>query len=150
MLNSKPVTIKSFNQLNKNELYAILAARVQIFCVEQNCPYQDLDNQDQEAIHVFVKDEKTITVYARILKGKNNTYHIGRVIVDKNYRKKGLAILIMRSCIVEAKSQGANKIEISAQSYLNDFYQGLGFRNTGKYYLEDDIPHQQMILEGEN
>jgi ElaA protein len=142
---SDQVNSKSFNELTKAELYAILALRIEVFCVEQNCPYQDADGQDQEAQHVFIKSEKSIMAYARILKDKDNPnkQHIGRVVVNPNYRRKGLAKHIMQACIDEIESH-TTVIEISAQSYLSHFYQGLGFKNTGKYYLEDDIPHEQM------
>jgi ElaA protein len=136
---------KSFDELTKTELYAILALRVEVFCVEQNCPYQDVDNQDQEAQHIFIKNDKSIMAYARILKDKDNTnkQHIGRVVVNPKFRRNGLAKDIMQVCIDEIESQ-IIVIEISAQSYLSAFYQSLGFKNTGKYYLEDDIPHEQM------
>lgn len=143
---SEQVNSKSFDELTKTELYAILALRVEVFCVEQNCPYQDVDGHDQEAQHVFIKDEKSIMAYARILKDKDNAkkQHIGRVVVNPSYRRKGLATDIMQACIDEIENH-TTVIEISAQSYLSGFYQGLGFKNTGKYYLEDDIPHEQML-----
>ncbi len=144
-MNSSVVISKDFNTLTKTELYAILALRVQVFCVEQNCPYQDIDDQDQQAQHVFTKDNDIIMAYARIIKGKQETYHIGRVVVDERHRKKGLATIIMQACIDELKSK-AKRVEISAQSYLTDFYQGLGFKSMGEYYLEDDIPHEKMQL----
>jgi ElaA protein len=145
-MNSEKVNSKSFDELTKTELYAILALRVEVFCVEQNCPYQDVDGHDQEAQHVFIKDEKSIMAYARILKDMDNTKkkHIGRVVVNPSYRRKGLATDIMQACIDEIENH-TTVIEISAQSYLSGFYQGLGFKNTGKYYLEDDIPHEQML-----
>ncbi len=136
---------KSFEDLTKAELYVILALRVQVFCVEQNCPYQDLDGQDQQAQHVFIQEGNTVLAYARILEGERDVYHIGRVVVNPDYRKKGLATKIMQASIGALKGK-QGKIEISAQSYLTDFYQGLGFKNTGQYYLEDDIPHEQMEL----
>jgi len=144
-MNSCAVISKDFDVLSKAELYAILALRVQVFCVEQNCPYQDLDNQDQQAQHVFIKDNGIIMAYARIIKGKQGVYHIGRVVVDKRYRNQGLATVIMQACIDELKNK-AKIIELSAQSYLTEFYQGLGFKSTGEYYLEDDIPHEKMQL----
>lgn len=144
-MNSCAVISKDFDVLSKAELYAILALRVQVFCVEQNCPYQDLDNQDQQAQHVFIKDNGIIMAYARIIKGKQGVYHIGRVVVDKRYRNQGLATVIMQACIDELKNK-AKIIELSAQSYLTEFYKGLGFKSTGEYYLEDDIPHEKMQL----
>jgi len=144
-MNSSPVISKPFDDLTKAELYAILALRIQVFCVEQNCPYQDVDDQDQHAQHVFIKDENSIMAYARILDGKQDVCHIGRVVVNANYRKRGLATVIMKACIESLKNKPGT-IEISAQSYLTDFYKSLGFISTGKFYLEDDIPHEQMTL----
>mgnify|MGYP000851608422 CR=1 FL=1 len=146
MINSKQVTIKNFEELSKTELYAILALRIKVFCVEQNCPYQDIDNNDQNAIHVYIKENNSITAYARILTEKNDEYHIGRVVVDENYRSHGLATLIINHCIDYIKQNKKATIIISAQSYLKDFYKKIGFENTGDYYLEDDIPHEQMQL----
>jgi ElaA protein len=146
MLNSKKVHSKTFVQLSKTELYAILALRVQIFCVEQSCPYQDLDGQDQAARHVFIKVADEIGAYARIIDENENTAYIGRVAVNEKFRRKGLAKVIMNASIMLIKQGKARQIEVSAQSYLHDFYQELGFKNTGKYCLEDDIPHTQMRL----
>lgn len=145
-MNSLLVLSKSFEDLTKAELCAILALRLQVFCVEQNCPYQDIDGQDKYAQHVYINDGEKIMAYARILNGKQDVYHIGRVVVNASYRKRGLATTIMHACIDALKNkQGI--VEISAQSYLTDFYQGLGFKSTGKFYLEDDIPHEQMTLK---
>ncbi|MBL4659826.1 MAG: GNAT family N-acetyltransferase [Alcanivoracaceae bacterium] len=150
MLNSSKVLAKSFDELTKIELYSILALRVQVFCVEQNCPYQDLDNQDQQSQHIFIKDADVIAVYARVISAEDNVIHIGRVVVNENYRKHGLATIIMKSCINTIRHNNHNKesvtIIVSAQSYLTGFYQGLGFKSTGKFYLEDDIPHEQMQI----
>ena len=146
MINSNQVIKKSFNELSKSELYAILALRMQVFCVEQNCPYQDADNNDQDAQHVYIESENAIIAYARIIQEKQNEYHIGRVVVAENNRKEGLASIIMKQCITIIKTNKHAKIIISAQSYLKDFYKKFGFENTGHFYLEDDIPHEQMQL----
>lgn len=146
MIKSNQVIIKNFDELKKSELYAILALRMQVFCVEQDCPYQDIDNQDQTASHVYIHEEETIKAYARILTEESNKYHIGRVVVAEKHRNEGLATLIMNQCITTIKNDTQATIIISAQSYLKDFYKNLGFENTGHYYLEDDIPHEQMQL----
>jgi len=145
MLNSYKLNMKSFQQLSKQDLYAILALRMEVFCVEQECPYQDLDYQDQLARHIFIKENGVIMAYARIINTKNNLFHIGRVVVKQAYRNKGLANIIMKFSIDELKKE-SGKIEISAQSYLKGFYQKLGFISTEKYYLEDDIPHESMHI----
>jgi len=146
MLNSYELISKTFDELTKIELYAILALRIQVFCVEQNCPYQDIDNQDQDATHVFIKEGNNMTAYARIIKETDNIFHIGRVVVKQSQRKYGLATKVMAHCIETINQHEKVTIFISAQSYLKDFYKKLGFKNTGKYYLEDDIPHEQMQI----
>ena len=122
MIKSNQVILKTFNELTKSELYAILALRMQVFCVEQNCPYQDIDNQDQSALHVYIEQDNTIKAYARIINEKQEEYHIGRVVVAENFRKDGLATLIMQCCIDKIRINKQAKIIISAQSYLKDFY----------------------------
>lgn len=144
MLNSDSVIQKSFQQLDLEELYGILSLRLEVFCVEQNCPYQDIDNQDQKAQHVFIKNEDKIIAYARIIHKSKDKAAIGRVVVDQQHRKKGLAQKIMKHCINDLKP--TNTIELSAQSYLQQFYKDLGFSSTGEYYLEDAIPHEKMQL----
>ncbi len=155
--NRYPIVSKTFSELTIHELYGILSLRVQVFCVEQNCPYQDIDNQDQDAQHVFLHHSGVILAYARIIKEEQKKeimknqriYHIGRVVVNEESRKQGLATVIMQACIDELKNK-ADTIEISAQSYLTGFYHGLGFKSMGEYYLEDGIPHEKMELTLEN
>jgi ElaA protein len=146
MIKFKKVISKSFKELTTTELYAILALRLQVFCVEQNCPYQDIDDLDQKATHVYLKKADKVIAYARILVDANGIYHIGRIVVAEVFRKDGLATIIINHCIKEIKVNQGMKVFISAQSYLKDFYKKFGFKNTGKYYLEDDIPHEQMQL----
>lgn len=146
-MNSDSIQIKSFDELTKDELYSIIALRMQVFCVEQNCPYQDLDNLDQGSTHVFFKDDTYISAYARIIQD-GAICHIGRVVVNPDYRSKGLATSLMESCLEHIVANNMGTVIISAQSYLQNFYKKLGFKNTGKYYLEDDIPHEEMELIG--
>ncbi|HOP21404.1 MAG TPA: GNAT family N-acetyltransferase [Gammaproteobacteria bacterium] len=138
--------VKKFEQLSLNELYEIMALRMKVFCVEQDCPYQDLDGFDQQSIHVYFKVKQQIVAYARIIEKEKSTGSIGRVVVHPDFRKHGLAKRIMSDCIDYIKKQDKQQIIISAQSYLQNFYYQLGFRTTGKYYLEDDIPHEEMTL----
>lgn len=149
MLKSSSILIKSFQQLNKAELYAILALRMEVFCVEQSCPYQDVDGLDEAAQHFFIFDNNDVIAYARVLPAHENKCHIGRIVVKKKYRGLKLATKLIKSCIEYCKKQYTNiPIEISAQSYLTDYYQSLGFKSMGKFYLEDDIPHEQMQILG--
>jgi len=143
--------IKSFNQLTRTELYQILKLRIDVFCVEQQCPYADLDDLDQQAWHVFRATEAgAVEAYARILPpglGYPEDASIGRVATAMQARSKGLGEASMQAAIGFCQSEYPNHaISISAQSYLQHFYVKLGFISTGEYYLEDDIPHQHMRL----
>lgn len=142
------ITVKAFDKLTTIELYEILKLRSQVFVVEQDCVYQDLDNKDKEALHVIGFDADKIVAYTRIF--NTNTYFteasIGRVVVDEAYRKKGLGLAIMKASIEAVKVYfKTNTIKISAQTYLIKFYNSLGFKVEGSPYLEDGIPHTAMI-----
>jgi ElaA protein len=122
--------------------------RSEVFVVEQNCIYQDIDYKDQKAIHVLLKKNKELIGYTRIFnKGdyfKNAS--IGRVLVSKNNRKNNYGSRLMEASIKVIKTKfKASKISISAQTYLKQFYNNLGFKVTGEEYLEDGIPHIAMI-----
>ena len=144
------IVAKTFYELNNQELYQILRLRSEVFVVEQECVYQDLDNKDQISIHIFIKEKGEIVAYTRIFKSgdyyKNPT--IGRVVVSKKNRGKELGKKIMIYSIEYIKNNlNGEKIELSAQTYLDKFYKDLGFYKTGEDYLEDGIPHQRMIKE---
>ena len=141
-------TIKRFEALTTNELYAILRLRSEVFVVEQDCVYQDLDDKDKKALHVIGWYDNTIVAYTRIFDVKLyfNEASIGRVVVDKKYRSKGFGIDIMIASINAIKKHyNQTQIKISAQTYLIKFYNNLGFKEQGKPYLEDGIPHTAMI-----
>lgn len=139
---------KNFTELSLNELYDILLLRAEIFVVEQNCVYNDLDGLDEFAVHQFLKKDGEIIAYSRLLKPGTRfpEYSIGRVVVKQSERGTGLGKLMME----EAKKHiinewGATKIKISAQSYLQRFYENLGFEILTEMYLEDGIPHHGML-----
>ena len=142
--------VKKFSELSIEELYQILRLRSEVFVVEQDCVYQDLDNKDQISVHIFIKEKNEIVAYTRIFKSgdyyKNPS--IGRVVVSKKDRGKELGKKIMISSIdyIQENLKG-DKIELSAQKYLDKFYKDLGFYKIGEDYLEDGIPHQRMIKE---
>ena len=141
-------TIKKFEALTTNELYAILKLRSEVFVVEQDCVYQDLDDKDKKALHVLGWFDKTIVAYTRVF--DINLYFdeasIGRVVVNQKYRSKGFGKDIMEASIIAIKSHyNQTKIKISAQTYLIKFYKEIGFKERGKPYLEDGIPHTVMI-----
>ena len=142
---------KKFNQLSVEEIYGILKLRSEVFVVEQNCVYQDLDGKDELAIHLFYKYENEIIAYTRIFE-KGSYYKenpsIGRVVVRKNERGKDHGKSIMKDAVLYIKNNYNNKsIELSAQKYLDKFYKELGFYAKGKEYLEDGIPHQRMFFD---
>ena len=142
------IIIKRFRDLSARELYEILRARSQVFVIEQNCLYQDVDGKDYYAHHLFMLDDDRVVGYLRIL-DRGISYDevsIGRVMVDSQYRGNGLAGNLMKSAIDFIEhSMNERKIRISAQSYLTDFYKNLGFKIESEEYLEDLIPHIEML-----
>ena len=140
--------IKRFEELTITELYEILRVRAEVFVVEQTCIYQDLDLKDKKAYHLFCEDNDEIVAYLRIL-DKNVSYSeiaIGRVLVTEMNRGKGLAREMMQRAISFIKEElNEMQIRISAQLYLKQFYESLGFLITSDVYLEDDIEHIEMV-----
>ena len=145
------IYIKKFKELTVDETYNILKLRSEVFVVEQNCIYQDLDGKDELAIHLFYKKKNEIIAYTRIFK-KGDYYKenpsIGRVVVSKKERGKEIGKSIMKESILYIKNNYNNKsIELSAQKYLDKFYKELKFYSQGDDYLEDGIPHQRMFYD---
>jgi ElaA protein len=145
-------TIKSFKELTTNELYALLRLRSEIFVVEQNCVFLDMDNADQQALHVMGFDEEAgeIMAYARIFAPgiKYDMASIGRVVSSSKVRGKGAGRELMETAIAAVEERfGKVPIKIGAQQYLTKFYTSLGFKQSSEMYLEDDIPHIEMIRE---
>jgi len=140
--------IKRFNELSTHELYVILQLRSEVFVVEQDCVYQDLDNKDLDAYHVLGILDKEIVAYARIFKPGDYFLEssIGRIVVKKEFRKFQYGYKVVENSIqfIENNLQ-QNTILISAQSYLTKFYNSLGFIRVGEEYLEDGIPHIKML-----
>ena len=142
------ILTKTFKQLTTDELYAILQLRSEIFVVEQDCVYQDLDYKDQIALHVMGFKHEKLVAYTRIFKPGDyfENASIGRVVVAINERKHQYGYDIMNASIKAVKDYfNTEIIKISAQVYLNKFYTNLGFKNVGEEYLEDGIPHIGMI-----
>lgn len=144
---------KKFSDLSLNELYDILKLRSEIFVVEQNCVYNDLDGLDKDAVHLFHKKDGKIVAYARVLKPGTRfaDFSIGRVVVKQSERRTGLGIDLMEAAKNYIINElGATKIKISAQSYLQRFYENLGFEVITEMYLEDEIPHFGMVFKVQN
>ena len=142
--------VKKFKELSLEELYQILRLRSEVFVVEQDCVYQDLDNKDQKALHLFLKDNNEIIAYTRLFDTGLyfNTPSIGRVVVKKTHRKGGIGHYLLKESIDAIYINFSNStITISAQTYLRNYYESHGFKKTGEEYLEDGIPHIKMIKE---
>ena len=140
--------VKQFQELSADELYDILSARAEVFVVEQNCAYQDLDGVDKDAYHVFYKENGKILAYLRVIdKGKRlDEVSIGRVISLK--RRCGLGSALLKEGLRVAKEKfGADMVKIGAQLYAKPFYEGVGFKQISGEYLEDGIPHIYMLAK---
>ena len=135
----------NYSEISKNQLFAILNLRISVFVVEQNCPYQEIDQSDLISNHVFGKIDDHIMAVGRYY-NENNTVFIGRIAIEKRFRNKGYARKLMIFILNNIKKEFPNlKVVISAQEYLINFYHSLGFRKQGNIYLEDGIPHVKMI-----
>ena len=137
-----------FSEIPSSKMYRILALRLDVFVVEQNCAYQDLDGKDEQSYWVWAEDEHgDVHATARLLPAgvSYNEISIGRVCSSFTSRGTGLGKALMNECLEQCeKIWGKQNITISAQQYLLKFYNELGFAEEGEMYLEDDIPHLKM------
>ena len=150
--------IKHFDELTNSELYDILKLRNAIFIVEQNCPYQDMDDKDQNSYHLFLKDNGSIIACLRVIyhdEYKNaymenapvlrNVAAIGRVV--SSVRRQGHATLLLREAIkLITEKFDVSTVTLEAQVYARALYEGVGFAQSSDEFLEDGIPHIQMML----
>ena len=142
--------IKTFQEFLIDELYEILQLRSEVFVVEQDCVYQDLDGKDQKSLHVFGYKNDKIVAYTRIFKPGDyfKNASIGRVVVAASERKYGYGHYLMEASITAIKTHfKVEKITISAQVYLKKFYESHDFIQVGEDYLEDGIPHIEMLRD---
>ena len=140
---------KSFQELTNTELYQLLKLRSEVFVVEQNCVFLDMDDKDEASYHVLGYYNNNIVAYTRLVPKDviYKTVSIGRVVTHPSVRKLGFGKLLMEYSITEARAKlNTHEIEIGAQLYLNTFYSNLGFIQEGTMYLEDDIEHIKMRL----
>jgi ElaA protein len=137
---------KNFQELSNQELIDMLRLRSIIFVVEQNCPYLDMDGYDEVSTHLLVKDGSRIIGCLRILPpGRYADVSLGRVVVDKDYRKQGIAKKMLLSSIIKAKElYNCESIILGAQVYAKKLYETAGFIQIDDGYLEDGIPHIHM------
>ncbi|RMD03081.1 GNAT family N-acetyltransferase [Clostridium autoethanogenum] len=142
--------IKKFNQFKVEEIYKILALRNKVFIVEQECAYLDCDDKDLNSYHLFSEENGEIVAYLRVLE-KGVSYDeisIGRVVVKRNYRGKGIAReMLLKAIEFIENTLKEDTIKIQAQAYLLNFYSSLGFKAVSEEYLEDNIPHIDMLYK---
>ena len=142
------ITTKTFSELTTSELYELLQLRSEVFVVEQDCVYQDIDGKDQKALHILGYKNEKLIAYTRLFKPGDyfKEASIGRVVVLKNERHHSYGYDIMKASIEAIKNNyNQTTIKISAQVYLKSFYNNLEFYEVGEKYLEDGIPHIAMV-----
>jgi len=142
------IEIKTFKELDTSTLYDILQLRSRVFVVEQNCVYQDIDGRDKEALHIIYKQEDKLVAYTRCF--APGVYFkeasIGRVVVTPKERNNNYGHQIMKTSVAAILTHyNTQKIKLSAQKYLENFYNSHGFFKIGEGYLEDGIPHISMV-----
>lgn len=145
--------LKKFSELTTQELYDILQLRSEVFVVEQDCVYQDIDGKDEKALHLFAYKNDVLVAYARLF-GPGDYFDdasIGRVVVKKSERKYGYGHELMETAneAIDCRFK-VSKIHLSAQEYLEKFYNTHGYRQVGEGYLEDGIPHIGMEKSSPN
>ena len=142
------ILVRTFEELNLQELYELLRLRSEVFVVEQDCVYQDIDGKDEKALHILGYEDEKLVAYTRIF--PPGVYFseaaIGRVVVRENSRKKRYGHEILEASIKTIEDHfNTGKIKLSAQTYLTKFYESHGFEKIGEGYLEDGIPHIGMV-----
>ena len=145
----RPVIIKSFEELNKAELYQIVQLRIAVFIIEQDCPYPDLDDMDQDAQHLWIEDAGEIVCYLRVnpAGSRFSEPSLGRIVTKKSHRNRGLAEKLIKKAIDLVCEKESRAIRISAQCYLEKYYEKFGFIKASEEYLEDNIPHIEMLKD---
>lgn len=138
--------VKDFSELSTYELFYIYKLRTQVFVVEQACPYPEVDEDDLRCVHAMNYHGTSLKAYFRLIPQEDGV-HLGRVVVDPSQRRKGLGKAIVEKAIEVAKERFPEEVlHVQAQAYLQDFYESFGFIPVSKVYLEDNIPHIDMVL----
>lgn len=139
--------IKKFEQLTNRELFDIYKARVLVFVVEQECPYPEVDDADLNCLHIWTQHNQGVQAYCRLILEEDGI-HLGRVLVEQSQRKSGLGRILVAKALEVIEERYPNvPIHAQAQAYLEKFYEGFGFKAISDVYLEDDIPHIDMLIE---
>lgn len=139
--------LKQFNELTNSELHEIFKLRVDVFIVEQNCVYPEIDGKDEKAHHLFASSDGSIIAYARIL-APGISYQeasIGRVIVAPSARKNGIGHLLINEAVKTSLKLYSSDIKIGAQAHLEEYYMNAGFVRVSDEYDEDGIMHIDML-----
>ena len=143
------LTVKKWDQLSRKEINDVFSLRSEVFVVEQECVYQDVDGKDEQADHVLLTIDNNLVGYTRVF--NENIYFkeasFGRAVVKKKDRREGYGHLIVDKALEHLKKNKQSSIKISAQSYLKGFYSSHGFVAKGNEYMEDGIPHTAMYLD---
>ncbi|MFE5381693.1 GNAT family N-acetyltransferase [Bacillus cereus] len=142
--------LKKFDELTNIELYNLLKERTLVFVVEQNCPYPEVDGKDPFSYHLFKENNGEIIAYLRIVPAgvSYQEISIGRVFVRKEYRGQGIAEELLKKGLDFIQNELKEKtVKIQAQDYLRKFYSSFGFQTISETYLEDNIPHIDMVLQ---
>lgn len=144
--------IKNFDELTTNELYQALKLRYDVFVVEQNCIYNEFDDIDYHALHIFYHNKGKIIAYCRLYQKSENTASLGRIVVDKRNRNSGLGKKIILDAIdyVNQNWSLMNEITISAQFHLKNYYETFGFEQVFEAYDDGGIPHIDMLMKINN
>lgn len=140
--------LKAFSELSNYELYEVLKLRSKVFVVEQNCVFLDMDDKDTKCLHLMGFADSALVAYSRLVPAgvSYKEMSIGRVVTDPDYRAKGLGMELMELSVEKAiESYGAGPIRIGAQLYLKAFYERFGFNINSAEYIEDGIPHIEML-----
>ena len=138
---------KKWSDISLEELYSVLRLRSEVFVVEQDCVYQDIDNKDQIAIHLLGYINKELIAYSRLFNEGDyfKETSFGRAIIKKENRGQGYGDELIKESLKTIKNYyGNKKVKISAQAHLKSFYSKHAFIAKGKEYLEDGIPHVSM------
>jgi len=138
--------VKAWNQLSRKEINDIFSLRSEVFVIEQECIYQDVDGKDEKADHVMLFVNNELVGYTRVF--NENIYFkeasFGRAVVKKSHRGEGYGHLLVEKSLEHLKTNKQSPIKISAQSHLKEFYSSHGFVAKGEEYMEDGIPHTAM------
>ena len=140
---------KNFNSLSRKEIHDLFLLRSEVFVVEQNCIYQDIDGNDEKANHILVKKDDKVIAYARVMDDTFSKYIlIGRIVVSKKERGKALGNNLLKFVLKQIHEKEPKRaIKISAQAHLEKFYMSHGFITKSNTYMEDGIPHISMTME---